>query len=108
MQVLVGSLVSAVQRHFAPLRSKLDLLRFSVPAGELHVFADPSRIFQVLVHLVSNALAYTGGGAVTVRAARASGKHGAVRITVRDPGPGVAPEYFQVRRPGNSVNFSGV
>ncbi len=59
---------------------------------------DPSRVRQVLVNLVSNAIKFTSSGEVTVRA-RVEAEHGRgpervkrVRVEVRDTGVGISVE----------------
>jgi PAS domain S-box-containing protein len=62
------------------------------PLGTLAVAADRTRLKQVLLNLVSNAIKYNRpGGAVTVRA-RNEGAH--VRFEVSDTGLGIAPEHL--------------
>ena len=55
------------------------------------VFADRDKVSQVLINLVSNALKYSPGGIVTVRAIRSQAEN-AVAFCVSDQGPGIAPE----------------
>jgi two-component system, OmpR family, sensor histidine kinase BaeS len=58
--------------------------------GPTAVDADPVRIREVLVNLVTNALRYTpAGGSVTIQSRRADGR---VEVTVRDTGSGIAPD----------------
>jgi PAS domain S-box-containing protein len=54
---------------------------------------DRSRIDQVVTNLVGNALKYGAGAPVTVSIG--SGWTGQVRLTVRDEGPGIAPENHE-------------
>jgi PAS domain S-box-containing protein len=56
-------------------------------------FWDRSRIDQVVTNLVGNALKYGAGAPVTVTIG--SGWTGQVRLTVRDEGPGIAPENHE-------------
>ncbi len=49
---------------------------------------DPARLRQVLANLVSNAVKFTDEGGVSVTATR---DDGGLRLTVRDTGPGIAP-----------------
>ena len=58
------------------------------------LFGDPTRIRQVLVNLMSNAIKFTPGGEVAVRATLAgeAGGEAYVRVEVRDTGVGIAPE----------------
>lgn len=76
-----------------------------VAPGLPPVRADRARVLQLLSNLLGNALKHTPrGGAVTLSAA-ADGE-GAVRLTVRDTGPGIAPDdlphvfdrFWQARR----------
>jgi signal transduction histidine kinase len=56
-----------------------------------HVRGDRERLRQVLVNLIDNAVKYSrAGDEVEVAAAT---QNGAVRIAVRDNGPGIAPEH---------------
>jgi two-component system, OmpR family, sensor histidine kinase BaeS len=65
-----------------------------VDADLPHVSADPTRIREVLGNLLSNALRHTpAGGSVNVDVARGSGTP-LVSVTVRDSGPGIAPEVL--------------
>ncbi|MBM3348032.1 MAG: hypothetical protein FJY55_16310 [Betaproteobacteria bacterium] len=66
-------------------------VRFDPDPGALQVRADEDRLMQVVTNLLSNACKYSApGGRVEVALAR-RGK--AVRITVSDKGPGVAPAF---------------
>jgi signal transduction histidine kinase/CheY-like chemotaxis protein len=53
------------------------------------VLADATRLRQILLNLVGNAVKYTGAGEVTLRG---SVRHGDVVLTVQDTGPGISPE----------------
>ena len=72
------------------------------------VYADRSRVAQIVQNLVGNALKFTAtGGHVVVRAENADG---AVRISVIDTGSGIAPEqrarlfdrFWQARQTGRA------
>jgi len=61
------------------------------PVADLAVVADRDRVRQVLAALLDNALRHTPPGGRVVLAGRAAAG-GAVRVEVRDTGPGIAPE----------------
>ncbi len=60
------------------------------------VYADPARVRQVLVNLLSNATKFTDEGGVSVTLACVSMVDGKaeIRLTVEDTGPGIAPEHL--------------
>ncbi len=67
-------------------------LSVSLPAEAIWLEADPIRVEQILVNLVSNATKYTGaGGRIWVMASRIDDE---AVITVRDTGVGIEPEML--------------
>jgi signal transduction histidine kinase/CheY-like chemotaxis protein len=54
---------------------------------------DPTRLRQIVYNLISNALKFTASGEVRVTAAL--DPDGALRVSVRDTGPGVQPEQME-------------
>ncbi len=59
----------------------------------LIVFADPEKLSQVVINLLSNSLKATPeGGTVTVSAVKEPG--GGVRVSVADTGSGILPEFM--------------
>jgi signal transduction histidine kinase len=67
------------------------------PVSEgLAVFADGSRVLQVLDNLVGNAVKFSdAGGRIAVRATRGEGSTTEVRFSVSDTGPGIPPEVLK-------------
>jgi signal transduction histidine kinase/CheY-like chemotaxis protein len=56
------------------------------------LLTDPARLRQVQINLLSNALKYADPGSVWLTAARGDGAHEALRLTVKDAGPVIAPD----------------
>ena len=60
--------------------------------AKVPIFTEPVRLRSVLMNLMSNAIEYIEpGGVVEVSACQ---ENGAARITVKDNGPGIAPEHL--------------
>jgi len=72
-------------------RSDRKGLELGVDKHSCMVQADPQKIEQVLVNLVSNAIKYTTEGSVSVRYSK---ENSHVEITVRDTGTGIAEEHL--------------
>jgi signal transduction histidine kinase len=72
----------------------LELLCDVAPGAALQVLGDPTRLRQVLLNLVGNAVKFTEHGEVGVRVRRLGGGSGAaaVRFEVFDTGVGIEPE----------------
>ena len=78
------------------------------------VRADASRLKQVLINLVGNAIKFTpAGGCIELRGRLIDGK---VRLEVRDNGPGIPPEektrifeaFHRLRQAGNTQEGTGL
>lgn len=65
--------------------------RIETPDNELVIESDPTKLRQILLNLLTNALKFTDGGEVSL-GARA--ENGQVLFTVRDTGIGIAPEHL--------------
>jgi two-component system OmpR family sensor kinase/two-component system sensor histidine kinase BaeS len=86
----VASIARDVVRAFSDQARRASVALGASAEGPTAVEADPVRIREVLVNLVTNALRYTpAGGSVGIEA---RGDAGSVQVTVRDTGTGIAPE----------------
>ena len=66
-----------------------------VDPGISTVYADPDRLKQVFVNLISNAMRYTpNGGHITTGVKKATGLDGFARFFVRDTGAGIPSEFI--------------
>jgi len=63
------------------------------------VMGDARKIRQILINLVGNAIKFSSAGTVSIglgTLGEENGKAGWLRLTVRDEGPGIAPEHHAV------------
>lgn len=73
-------------------------LRLEIDGGLERAMTDGSKVVQIVLHLVTNAIKFTDRGEVLIRVSQAegtlsSGWHGPVlEIAVRDSGQGISPE----------------
>ena len=79
--------MGANHAYAATLGVYLELL----PMPELQLIADDDRLQQVLANLISNAVKFSPEGGTVSLGAQCCGDW--VRISVRDQGPGIAPEF---------------
>jgi two-component system C4-dicarboxylate transport sensor histidine kinase DctB len=90
------SLPAAIDGALAMLRidrADVELVR-DLPSGELFVLADMVRLEQVLVNLIGNALQALDGCPTRRIELQATVDGEAVTLSVRDTGPGIAPEHL--------------
>jgi two-component system sensor histidine kinase BaeS len=88
----MADLVVGVVESMTPLARKQNVHLEVESEESLSVVGDQTRLMQLLVNLVDNALAHTSdGGRVLVRSV---GDAGAVVVSVEDTGTGIAPEYL--------------
>ncbi|HJV70754.1 PAS domain S-box protein [Ideonella sp.] len=93
---VIGQAVEAAQPLMHAQRHRL---RVVLPDAPIVVHGDLTRLTQVFANLLNNAAKYSDAGSEIVLAAeRASGGEGGggVRVSVRDPGIGIAPEQLPV------------
>ena len=85
---VIGQAVQAAR----PLAERKGLyLRWDSQRGPTRVLADPLRLRQVLLNLLTNAVRFTDQGGITIRTERRDEQ---VEIIVRDTGRGIAPEQM--------------
>jgi PAS domain S-box-containing protein len=87
----VEDIVTAVEAMIQPqLEAKHITYRRDLADPGATVYADPDKTRQIVLNLMSNAVKFTPAhGTVAIRATK---DDGAVRITVRDTGVGIAPD----------------
>lgn len=68
-----------------------------LPDVPRHVLGDPSRLRQVLINLIGNAIKFTARGEIALRVEMGVGTNGrpSVQFAVRDTGVGIAPDKQQ-------------
>ncbi|KPV48363.1 histidine kinase, partial [Kouleothrix aurantiaca] len=89
----LSSIIAHVVAQFQPqFSAKGVALRTSLPPDLPEIVADPDRLEQIMINLVSNAVRYTpAGGSVTI----AAGAHDFfVQISVRDTGMGITADHL--------------
>ncbi|MGI6604663.1 MAG: sensor histidine kinase [bacterium] len=77
------------------------------------VYADPSRIEQVVRNLIDNAIKYSDGGLVVVRGEKVADE---VVVSIADQGIGIEPEhlnrlfekFYRVKNPKRAVSGTGL
>jgi two-component system, sensor histidine kinase len=88
--VYVGELFHDIQQQFQPQAEERNIvLDIRCPDG-LMISADRSRLFQVLLNLMSNALKFTFQGSISLRANIDTSVANSVRIDVIDTGIGIS------------------
>jgi len=96
------SLEDCIEEAFGPLgiralKKGLDLTWTTEGRIPGALKGDPTRLRQVLINLVGNAIKFTKQGEVSVRASRApsEGSRAVIQFVVSDTGIGIAPEKHQ-------------
>ena len=86
---MLQELIARFQPQFAACEVEL---RLYLSVQSLTVYADPDRLMQVMVNLLSNALRYTPAGGLVEVSLTPLGEY--VRISVRDTGIGIEAEHL--------------
>jgi signal transduction histidine kinase/DNA-binding response OmpR family regulator len=106
----LGEVISVMQ----PLAEKKSQVLVKVAEPDLTVRADSTRLRQVLLNLVGNAIKFTpDGGRIELAARLVQDK---VRVEVRDNGPGIPPEeqqrifeaFYRLRESGKKTEGTGL
>ncbi len=74
-----------------PAANRKGLALALAPTGPLPLFADPTRLRQVLVNLLGNAVKFTPAGSIEIRLRQAA-SGASIRLEVVDTGPGIPAE----------------
>ncbi len=80
---------SAVKTHYPILNKNQNRLKIQIDRGLPDIFADPARISQVIVNLISNAVRFTFEGEITISAEQQKNQ---LLVCVSDTGTGIAQE----------------
>ncbi|WP_322028703.1 ATP-binding protein [Paraburkholderia sp. J76] len=92
-----ASLNEILSDALASIRERAEARRHTLHvhplAGDLRLFADPARLTQIIVNLLSNAVRYTpdGGEIVLTVEQKGAGEARCVEISIRDNGIGIDP-----------------
>jgi PAS domain S-box-containing protein len=86
VQSVVNTMISSARKKSLSLTTSLDQRLGLTRHG------DPTRLRQVLLNLVGNAIKFTDAGSVTLTVTAAEDNPGALRFEIEDTGIGIAPE----------------
>lgn len=90
----ISEVVASAAETVAPfLAERRHQLEIDVPPAGLAVFADPERLAQVFLNLLTNAAKYSEAGSRIAVHGRRRGQR--VEVCVRDEGIGIAPEMLE-------------
>ena len=89
----LSTVVQQVVAWFEPHAQDRDLV-VDLPEGELLVWADPDRVEQVLVNLLTNAAKYSGPGSTIIVQSQLLGEPPSAVVHVSDEGVGIAAEHL--------------
>ncbi len=80
---------TAVRTHYPMLNKNQNRLKIQIERGLPDLLADPARISQVIVNLISNAVRFTFEGEITISAEQQENR---LLVCVSDTGAGIEPE----------------
>src|SRR5262249_2327640 len=100
----------AVEATRSSMEERGQRLEVSLPAGKVFLYADPTRLEQVLVNLLTNAVKYSGdGGHIGLTVERAGSE---VLWRVRDDGLGIPadllPRVFDLHVQAQNGSYGGM
>lgn len=103
--VSLAEVMFECQSMIEPLAQRRGIqMTFPTFEGSSSVRADRTRIKQVLINLLTNAIKYNEVGGSVVVDCRPTAEDGHIRITVTDTGPGLSPEKLaQLFQPFNRL-----
>jgi two-component system sensor histidine kinase/response regulator len=113
--IAVEEFVNGMIESVAPAAQRKGLTILRGPCVPLELVSDRTKVRQILLNLLDNAIKFTDTGAVTLSCAKPSAA--LVSFTVADTGPGIAPdererifgEFTQaLERPGASGEGTGL
>lgn len=80
---------AAIETHYPILNKNQNRLNICVESGLPAIYADPARISQVVVNLISNTVRFTSNGVITISERQENSK---ILILVSDTGIGIVSE----------------
>lgn len=94
------AILGTTLRNLNPLAVEADVsLRPTLPEGAVTLTGDTDQLLQVFTNLIENAIKYGGGGKAVYITVEEHARLDALRapgvvVTVRDEGPGIAPQHL--------------
>ncbi len=100
---LVPLIKTTVKEVSGQIKGKRTTIAADVPAGPMHIYADPKRLYQILMNLLNNAVKFTPKGEIIVRAEK---EGDFVSVQVSDAGYGISPQdlpfiFLEFRQAGS-------
>jgi signal transduction histidine kinase len=95
-EVDLGAIIGELSETVMPMVRKKSLeYHIRVAANVPRIWTDRTKLKQILINLMSNAIKFTSRGSVTVESRIAEGGQ-RVEVVVADTGIGIKPEYLDV------------